>query len=197
MLLAVGTHNCTINVHLLRHIVRYVRLYGPLWTHSCFWFEELNGKLLKMFHGTQHVALQVKILICKSKLVEVLSYISLQIISNWEMQKAIEKNHPEKLVGVPESTRRSLLHLSGRQTQLISFTQIRIVTSFDCCSQQNWEKIDTNLYCVGGKRIEIIDEKLLDELAVHKIQQPVKTFSRLCMKGEMYWSARYVLYHNF
>ena len=56
-----GTHNCTINVHLLQHMAHYVKLYGPLWTHSCFPFEGYNGRLLKMYHGTQYVSLQVSI----------------------------------------------------------------------------------------------------------------------------------------
>ena len=55
------TQNCTINVHLLQHLVHYVHQYGPLWTHSCFPFEGLNGRLLKMYHGTQYVALQVPV----------------------------------------------------------------------------------------------------------------------------------------
>ena len=54
-----GTQNCTINVNFLQHLGYYVRHYGPLWTHSCFPFEGLNGTLLKLHHGTQHVAIQV------------------------------------------------------------------------------------------------------------------------------------------
>jgi hypothetical protein len=45
-----ATHNCTINVHLLTHLGFYVSQYGPLWTHSCFPYESLNGKLLKLHH---------------------------------------------------------------------------------------------------------------------------------------------------
>ncbi len=56
-----GAHNCTMNTHLVRHLVHYVRLYGPLWTHSCFFFESLNGQLLRLRHGTHHVCLQVYI----------------------------------------------------------------------------------------------------------------------------------------
>ena len=49
----------TINIHSLLHLADDVRNLGPLWTHSCFPFESYNGNLLKLFHGTQNVALQI------------------------------------------------------------------------------------------------------------------------------------------
>ena len=36
-----------------------VRNLGPLWTHSTFPFESLNGELLKLFHGTQSIVFQI------------------------------------------------------------------------------------------------------------------------------------------
>uniref|UniRef100_A0A8C6ML01 Uncharacterized protein n=1 Tax=Nothobranchius furzeri TaxID=105023 RepID=A0A8C6ML01_NOTFU len=35
-----------------------VELWGPLWAHSAFVFENADGGLLKLFHGTKCVALQ-------------------------------------------------------------------------------------------------------------------------------------------
>ena len=49
----------TINIHSLLHLPDDVRNLGPLWTHSCFPFESYNGNLLKLFHGTQNVELQI------------------------------------------------------------------------------------------------------------------------------------------
>ena len=49
----------TINIHSLLHLADDVRNLGPLWTHSCFPFESYNGNLLKLFHGTQNVELQI------------------------------------------------------------------------------------------------------------------------------------------
>lgn len=49
----------TINIHSLLHLADGVRNLGPLWTHSCFPFESYNGNLLKLFHGTQNVDLQI------------------------------------------------------------------------------------------------------------------------------------------
>ena len=43
----------------LLHLADDVRNLGPLWTHSCFPFESYNGNLLKHFHGTQNVELQI------------------------------------------------------------------------------------------------------------------------------------------
>ena len=49
----------TANVHYLVHLVDNVRALGPLWTHSCFHFEDKNGFLLKLLHGTQNVQFQL------------------------------------------------------------------------------------------------------------------------------------------
>ena len=49
----------TIKIHSLLHLADDVRNLGPLWTHSCFPFESYNGNLLKLFHGTQNVELQI------------------------------------------------------------------------------------------------------------------------------------------
>ncbi len=53
----VGLHNCTMNVHLLDHLVDTVKRFGPLWTSSCF--ESVMGKLTRIRHGTQHIMQQV------------------------------------------------------------------------------------------------------------------------------------------
>ena len=47
------------NVHLLLHLVDSVKQLGPLWTHSCFHFEDANGFILKLIHGTQSIQFQI------------------------------------------------------------------------------------------------------------------------------------------
>ena len=47
------------NVHSLLHLADGIKNLGPLWTHSCFPTESYNGNLLKIFHRTQNVALQI------------------------------------------------------------------------------------------------------------------------------------------
>lgn len=54
-----GDRYLTANVHLLVHLADSVRALGPLWTHSCFHFEDKNGHLLRLIHGTQNIPLQM------------------------------------------------------------------------------------------------------------------------------------------
>ena len=49
----------TANTHSLQHLVPLVRLWGPLWCYSMFGFENLNGYLGSMFHGTCKIVYQI------------------------------------------------------------------------------------------------------------------------------------------
>lgn len=49
----------TLNVHQLVHLVDNVRQLGPVYSHSCFPFEDKNGLLLKMVRGTQNIDQQI------------------------------------------------------------------------------------------------------------------------------------------
>lgn len=48
-----------LNVHQLLHLADCVRYLGPLYTSSCFSFEDKNGVLLKMIKGTQNIDSQI------------------------------------------------------------------------------------------------------------------------------------------
>eukprot|EP00058_Branchiostoma_floridae_P004425 XP_002589913.1 hypothetical protein BRAFLDRAFT_81959 [Branchiostoma floridae] len=50
-----GSKLVSLNVHNLLHYAQTVRELGPLFGHSCFFFEDINGQLLKLIHGTQAV----------------------------------------------------------------------------------------------------------------------------------------------
>ena len=54
-----GESSCTHNCHLLSHLAKYVRLWGPLWTHSAFGFENKNGCLKHIFHGKTNIVDQL------------------------------------------------------------------------------------------------------------------------------------------
>ena len=56
-----GDQFMTYNVHQLLHLKSDVENLGPLWTHSCFFFEDLNGDFRDLFHGTQNINGQVRI----------------------------------------------------------------------------------------------------------------------------------------
>jgi len=49
----------TLNMHQLVHLPDSVRQLGPLYTHSCFSFEDKNGVILKMIRGTQCIDNQI------------------------------------------------------------------------------------------------------------------------------------------
>ena len=54
-----GLGNMTFNVHRLLHVCDCVGLLGPLWGFSAYAFEDLYGKLMKMFNGTHKVSGQI------------------------------------------------------------------------------------------------------------------------------------------
>lgn len=49
----------TSNIHLLLHLTEKVEDLGPLWCSSCFYFEDFNGQLRRLFQGTQHIETQI------------------------------------------------------------------------------------------------------------------------------------------
>ncbi|CAC5384005.1 unnamed protein product [Mytilus coruscus] len=49
----------TLNIHQLVHLVDCVNELGPLYTHSCFPFEDKNGFVLKLIRGTQNIDSQI------------------------------------------------------------------------------------------------------------------------------------------
>jgi hypothetical protein len=54
-----GAENVTYNVHQLLHIADSVKNWGPLWCYSTYIFEGYMQTILKLFHGTQAVPLQI------------------------------------------------------------------------------------------------------------------------------------------
>lgn len=54
-----GIEFCSINVHVLLHLADCVHELGPLWTYTCFPFENLNGLILQSVHGTRYVDTQI------------------------------------------------------------------------------------------------------------------------------------------
>jgi hypothetical protein len=54
-----GNRICVLNMHLLSHMAYFVRLWGPLWTHSAFGFESMNGHITGMIHSSYNIAEQL------------------------------------------------------------------------------------------------------------------------------------------
>ena len=58
-----GERSCTANAYSLTHLTKYVRLWGPLWTHSAFGFESKNGRLKHLFHS--HSSIVDQLVLCR------------------------------------------------------------------------------------------------------------------------------------
>ena len=54
-----GARYQTFNVHNVIHIVQCVVDLGNLWANCCFFYEDYNGDLRNLFHGTQHIDIQI------------------------------------------------------------------------------------------------------------------------------------------
>ena len=70
-----GEMSCTANSHMLTHLPKYVRLWGPLWTHSAFGFESKNGHLKHLYHS-------------RADIVD-------QLVFNIDVQQTLQLLHPE------------------------------------------------------------------------------------------------------
>ena len=55
----IGNESSTMNIHMLRHLPHCTYNWGPIWGYCLFWFENLNGMLKKLVHGTRQVCSQV------------------------------------------------------------------------------------------------------------------------------------------
>jgi hypothetical protein len=54
-----GIEHMSHNLHMCLHLDLLVKNLGPLWAVSCFQFEDMNGRLKNLVHGTRHVGLQI------------------------------------------------------------------------------------------------------------------------------------------
>ncbi|SMN01744.1 hypothetical protein SPONN_11 [uncultured Candidatus Thioglobus sp.] len=95
-----GPTSCTLNAHLLVHLTMYVRLWGPLWTHSLFGFESMNGHIKSTIHSKRKVAEQLSFSIdmchvlgsLADRLFEIESEDTLQFIAPLSKHSFVRKN---------------------------------------------------------------------------------------------------------
>ena len=79
--LILGREQCTMNVHLLRHLPMNVKLYGPLWSRSAFCFEDGMGHLVRKAHGTHDIGHQVyNTRVCQYMLLNFSKIMSLYVV---------------------------------------------------------------------------------------------------------------------
>ena len=55
----IGARHATINLHYLLHFPEAVQQLGPIWANTCYEFENTNGVLKKLYHGTKQIDNQV------------------------------------------------------------------------------------------------------------------------------------------
>lgn len=55
------------NIHALLHLPQKVKDLGPLWAHSCFFYEDLNGDLRQLLHGTVNASKQILRAVCRQQ----------------------------------------------------------------------------------------------------------------------------------
>ena len=91
-----GDNSCLINVHNLIHLVLLVKQWGPLWVYSCFGFENMNGHIKKMFHGTCQILDQLvfsfkaqQSLFFKSKLLDSENHVTMEFVRQYTTQHSI------------------------------------------------------------------------------------------------------------
>lgn len=54
-----GERYASLNMHYILHFAEAVRQLGPMWANTCFEFENANGDLKALFHGTRKIDIQV------------------------------------------------------------------------------------------------------------------------------------------
>ena len=99
-----GRNNMTLNLHNVgQHLCYYVRQLGPLWSWSCFPFEDMNGAVLEQVHGTGNVCQQILWTINIQKRLAVdLQYISNPVFKGF-VQKMIKIGRHVKISAVAEN----------------------------------------------------------------------------------------------
>eukprot|EP00111_Clytia_hemisphaerica_P012463 TCONS_00036568-protein len=63
----------TINIHSLLHLPSTVLELGPLYLYSLFHFEDKNGYIMKLIHGTQNIPLQLASAVSASNFIPILT----------------------------------------------------------------------------------------------------------------------------
>ena len=65
-------HYMTINIHSLLHLHETVKDLGPLYVYSLFHFEDKNGYILKLVHGTQNIPFEFASAVSTSNFIPIL-----------------------------------------------------------------------------------------------------------------------------
>ncbi|KAG0424038.1 hypothetical protein HPB47_000199 [Ixodes persulcatus] len=113
-----GEAQITPNVHTLLHLPKSVLLHGPLWSQSCFEFENNMGHLLKLVSSSNGIPFQIL-----SRILLRNNYHQLRSMASEEMRKQCSQKMPDRetetrLLGKPQPVSQDvtdfvLEHLTG------------------------------------------------------------------------------------
>ena len=133
---------------------KFVRLWGPLWTHSAFGFESKCGHLKNMFHG-------------KSSVTEQLGFAADVAQTLQLVQQTLEENKSEKTLGfiskmtgqVPRGNMRKIkqhMYAVGNSLSRMYFNGIL----YHSVRQGTWKEKQYNLYFFHRERKKIWTDSL-------------------------------------
>ena len=154
-----GKGSCGLNVHNIgAHLTFYARMWGPLWTWSCFGFEDWNAALLQSVHGTGDVTrqcLQMKEIQLKLSSIDVdsipndatRSFLK-RMTKTGKMWKSVQSVNNVKVAG-------SLLKMHDLPCEIITATGTDNIKTLRKCARVrlNNEKLYSKLYTRMKKRI--------------------------------------------
>ena len=84
----------TFNAHSILHLVFCIKNLDLLWSFSCFSYEDYNVDLRNLFHGTQHIVLQVITVVCfQQKVPEIIPILPHKSKESFVFEKLYFKSH--------------------------------------------------------------------------------------------------------
>ena len=105
-----GVESCTANAHLLSHLLKYVHLWGPLWTHSAFGFETKNDHLKRYIHGQGNVIPQLMFNVNVSHTLQLVHY----KLAQYESEQTMTLNASNGLAPRSNMTQIEHMYIIGR-----------------------------------------------------------------------------------
>lgn len=137
----------TSNIHLVLHLVDKVEDLGPLWCSSCFYFEDFNGQLRRLFHGTQSIDTQIAFAVCvHQKLPQMTAFLQYGSSEKEFFKKMMEKKTQSTKEVITDNISVVGAYYSGRLTE----RELYLLTA----AVGQWETVCFfNRVCVGNQLI--------------------------------------------
>ena len=119
----------TFNAHCLLHLTERVIDLGPLWTHSCFCFEDFNGELRSLFHGTQSIEEQIVLAISVQQKIPELIPLLENGSSSQEFYERLSRKRPQVYKKKKLSPDSKFSIVGNFRNYLLTATELAVVES--------------------------------------------------------------------